>query len=128
MIAVFRPSWAERIAATYPPGPAPRTTTSKCALMSDTLGAELVRQELNGATPRVGPRGGRGGRRAARGEPHAGARNDHVRGRPVRRARDQVSCLGVHDVLVPVRVPVFRQPAEGDLAQLLARPRLVLTG
>jgi hypothetical protein len=26
--AVFRPSWAQRIAATYPPGPAPRTTTS----------------------------------------------------------------------------------------------------
>ncbi len=28
MMAVFSPSWAERTAATYPPGPAPRTTTS----------------------------------------------------------------------------------------------------
>ncbi|CFS29284.1 Uncharacterised protein [Mycobacterium tuberculosis] len=27
-IAVLRPSCAARIAATYPPGPAPRTTTS----------------------------------------------------------------------------------------------------
>jgi hypothetical protein len=27
--ATFLPSWAARIAATYPPGPAPRTTTSK---------------------------------------------------------------------------------------------------
>ncbi len=26
--ATLRPSWAARIAATYPPGPAPRTTTS----------------------------------------------------------------------------------------------------
>ncbi len=28
MIATRWPSWAARIAATYPPGPAPRTTTS----------------------------------------------------------------------------------------------------
>ena len=27
-MATFFPSWAARIAATYPPGPAPRTTTS----------------------------------------------------------------------------------------------------
>ena len=33
MIAVRRPSCAARIAATYPPGPAPTTTTSKCVLM-----------------------------------------------------------------------------------------------
>ena len=26
--AMFRPSWAARMAATYPPGPAPRMTTS----------------------------------------------------------------------------------------------------
>src|SRR5689334_11880019 len=29
MTAAFRPSWEARMAATYPPGPAPRTTTSK---------------------------------------------------------------------------------------------------
>ena len=28
MIAVYSPSWAARMAATYPPGPAPSTTTS----------------------------------------------------------------------------------------------------
>ena len=28
MMAVFSPSWADRTAATYPPGPAPSTTTS----------------------------------------------------------------------------------------------------
>src|SRR5690606_26630726 len=33
MIAVSYPSWAARTAAVYPPGPAPRTTTSKCSLM-----------------------------------------------------------------------------------------------
>lgn len=32
-IAVFSPSCAARIAATYPPGPAPSTTTSKCSDM-----------------------------------------------------------------------------------------------
>src|ERR671933_29075 len=31
--ATLLPSCAARIAATYPPGPAPRTTTSKCWLM-----------------------------------------------------------------------------------------------
>ena len=29
------PSWAARMAATYPPGPAPRTTTSKCPGVED---------------------------------------------------------------------------------------------
>ena len=33
----FRPSWEARMAATYPPGPAPRTTTSKCWLMPQSL-------------------------------------------------------------------------------------------
>jgi hypothetical protein len=32
MTAVERPSWVARTAATYPPGPAPRTTTLKCVL------------------------------------------------------------------------------------------------
>ncbi len=31
--AALRPSWEARMAATYPPGPAPRTTTSKCWVM-----------------------------------------------------------------------------------------------
>src|SRR3954449_2978638 len=30
--ATLLPSWAARMAATYPPGPAPRTTTSKCGM------------------------------------------------------------------------------------------------
>src|SRR4051794_7890669 len=37
MTAVLRPSCAARIAATYPPGPAPRTTTLKCVLMPRTI-------------------------------------------------------------------------------------------
>src|SRR3954468_2713096 len=36
-IAVVRPSCAARIAATYPPGPAPKTTTSNSAVMPDRL-------------------------------------------------------------------------------------------
>src|SRR5262245_42600598 len=38
--AVFRPSWADRIAATYPPGPAPRTTTSKWVTRPTLVGNE----------------------------------------------------------------------------------------
>src|SRR5579875_443182 len=37
MMAVLRPSWLARIAATYPPGPAPRTTTSKCCATGETI-------------------------------------------------------------------------------------------
>src|SRR6476620_7222031 len=35
--AARRPSWEARIAATYPPGPAPRTTTSKSAMGGSLL-------------------------------------------------------------------------------------------
>src|SRR5690606_31295349 len=35
--AVFRPSWAARMAAWYPAGPAPMTTTSNCSLMKESL-------------------------------------------------------------------------------------------
>src|SRR5690625_4732455 len=35
--AVFRPSWDARIAATYPPGPPPSTTRSKCSATCTSL-------------------------------------------------------------------------------------------
>src|SRR5690606_27129678 len=41
-IATDLPSCAARTAAVYPPGPAPRTTTSKCALMGFSLDAAPV--------------------------------------------------------------------------------------
>src|SRR3954469_9669988 len=41
--ATLLPSCAARMAATYPPGPAPRTTTSKCWLMPQSLGGEADR-------------------------------------------------------------------------------------
>src|SRR3954452_17769044 len=58
MIAVLSPSWADRIAATYPPGPAPRTTTSKCVLMPRTI----LRRERRRAAARAFGRHGRQGR------------------------------------------------------------------
>src|SRR5699024_1982104 len=37
LTATDLPSWAARMAAMYPPGPAPRTTTSYCAVTVPTL-------------------------------------------------------------------------------------------
>jgi hypothetical protein len=43
MQAVLKPSWAARIAAVYPPGPAPMTATSNCWAIFEgwCLGAEF---------------------------------------------------------------------------------------
>ena len=87
-----------------------------------TLGPELLRQELNRPFPGVRLSVRRGLRNTTTREGDAGPRIGHVGRRPVRRPRDQVSCLGIHDVLVRERVLVILQPPQGDLAQLGRRP------
>ncbi len=52
--ATFFPSWEARIAATYPPGPAPSTTTSKSAMFVSLSGAARRPDPASGRT-RHGP-------------------------------------------------------------------------
>src|SRR3954449_10332946 len=52
--ATLLPSWAARMAATYPPGPAPRTTTSKCGMPPSVVRGRL---RAPGACPFDEPHG-----------------------------------------------------------------------
>src|SRR5947207_3238302 len=52
--AVLKPSCAARIAATYPPGPAPRTTTSYCFAMGGVYAALVIPSVVEGPGWAVG--------------------------------------------------------------------------
>ena len=122
MTATFLPSWAARIAATYPPGPAPRTTTSKCSSHAPNASRRPLALPRPGSpTPRARPSGGLGdpvhrvaGTEVGDAGVAKGAENQHP---PVRGERQHV---GDH----PAVREGLRRVAEG-VDERLVQPAVV---